>query len=115
MSKDGQYFEKARDAPKAILKNELFNVWGIDFMGPFPNSYGNKFILIAVDYVSKWIEAIACPAANSKVIKRLFKKVIFPRYDLPRVVISDGGSHFINRSFDSLLKKYGVNHKVATA
>jgi Integrase core domain/Integrase zinc binding domain len=99
----------------AILEIELFDVWGIDFMGPFPSSYGNKFILVAVDYVSKWIEAIACPAADSKVVKQLFKKVIFPRFGIPRVVISDGGSHFINRSFDNLLEKYGVTHKVATA
>jgi Integrase zinc binding domain len=80
----------------AILEIELFDVWGIDFMGPFPSSYGNKFILVAVDYIFKWIEAIACPAADSKVVKRLFKKVIFPRFGVPRVVISDGGSHFIN-------------------
>ncbi len=97
-----------------ILEVELFDVWGIDFMGPFPSSQGNKFILVAVDYVSKWIEAIACPKADSKVVKKLFKKVIFPRFGVPRVVISDGGSHFVNRAFDKLLEKYGVNHKVAT-
>jgi hypothetical protein len=97
-----------------ILEVELFDVWGIDFMGPFLSSMGNKFILVAVDYVSKWIEAIACPAADSKVVKKLFKKVIFPRFGVPRVVISDGGSHFVNRSFDKLLEKYGVSHKVAT-
>ena len=39
-----------------ILKIELFDVWGIDFMGPFPNSFGNQYILVAMDYVSKWVE-----------------------------------------------------------
>jgi len=43
----------------SILEVEIFDVWGIDFMGPFPSSYGNKYILVAVDYVSKWVEAIA--------------------------------------------------------
>jgi hypothetical protein len=54
------------------------------------------------------------PTADSEVVKRLFKKVIFPRFGVPRVVISDGSSHFINRSFDGLLEKYRVNHKLAT-
>ena len=40
-----------------ILEVEIFDVWGIDFMGPFPNSFGNQFILVAVDYVSKWVKA----------------------------------------------------------
>lgn len=46
---------------KNILEMKIFDVWGIDFMGPFPSSYRNKFILIVVDYVSKWIEAVASP------------------------------------------------------
>ncbi|XP_021714895.1 uncharacterized protein LOC110682862 [Chenopodium quinoa] len=73
---------------------EIFDVWGIDFMGPFPSSFGNKYILVAVDYVSKWVEAIASPTNDAKVVVKLFKKVIFPRFGVPRAVISDGGSHF---------------------
>jgi len=98
----------------SILEVELFDVWGIDFMGPFPSSCNNKYILVAVDYVSKWVEAVASPTADSAVVRKLFKKIIFPRFGVPRVVISDGGSHFINRQFDALLLKYGVKHKVAT-
>ncbi|CAA7042933.1 unnamed protein product [Microthlaspi erraticum] len=69
---------------------------------------------VAVDYVSKWVEAIASPTNDAKVVLKLFKSIIFPRYGVPRVVISDGGSHFINKVFENLLKKYGVKHKVAT-
>lgn len=83
-------------------------------MGPFPSSCNKKYILVAVDYVSKWVEAIPSPTADSKVVKRLFKKVIFPRFGVSRAIISDGGSHFINRQFNNLLKKYGVNYRVAT-
>ena len=97
-----------------ILEVEPFDVWGIDFMGPFPKSGINQYILVAVDYVSKWVEAIATHSADSKVVKQLFKKTIFPRFGVPKVVISDGGSHFINRTFAKLLEKYGVTHKVAT-
>ncbi|KAL0742243.1 hypothetical protein Bca4012_083756 [Brassica carinata] len=97
-----------------ILEVEVFDVWGIDFMGPFPSSYGNKYILVAVDYVSKWVEAIASPTNDSRVVVKMFKSNIFPRFGVPRVVISDGGSHFINKVFEGLLKKNGVKHKVAT-
>ncbi|CAA7040709.1 unnamed protein product [Microthlaspi erraticum] len=98
-----------------ILEVEIFDVWGIDFMGPFkPASNGHNYILVAVDYVSKWIEAIPCPACDAKVVIKLFRTIIFPRYGIPRVVISDGGSHFINKVFEKLMKSYGVKHKVAT-
>ena len=46
---------------QGILVVKIFYVWGIDFMGPFPSSFGNIYILLAVDYVSKWVEASACP------------------------------------------------------
>ncbi|XP_024014519.1 uncharacterized protein LOC112088467 [Eutrema salsugineum] len=62
-------------------------------MGPFVSSYGNQYILGAVDYVSKWVEAVASPTNDSKVVVKLFKSIIFPRFGVPRVVISDGGSH----------------------
>jgi hypothetical protein len=51
-----------------ILMVELFDVWGIDFMGPFPNSYGNLYILVGVDYVSKWVEAVPSKTNDHKVI-----------------------------------------------
>ncbi|CAA7034128.1 unnamed protein product [Microthlaspi erraticum] len=98
-----------------ILDVEIFDVWGIYFMGPFNSaSHANNYILVAVDYVSKWIEAIACPACDAKVVIKLLKTIIFPRYGITTVVISDGGSHCINKVFEKLMKNYGVKHKVAT-
>ena len=84
-------------------------------MGPFSSSKGNEYILVAVDYVSKWVEAVACPNADANAVKRLFNNVIFPRFGVPRAVISDGGKHFINHQFEQLLKRHGVTHKVATS
>ncbi|XP_056691920.1 uncharacterized protein [Spinacia oleracea] len=107
---------KRQELPQTgILEVEPFDVWGIDFMGPFPSSCGNRYILVAVDYVTKWVEAIASPTNDSNVVKKLFKKIIFPRFGVPRVVISDGGSHFHQRTFKALLKKHGVTQKVGMA
>ena len=90
---------------KFILEVEFFDCWGIDFMGPFPSSYGNKYILVAVDYVSKWVEAVASRTNDTSVFIKLFKSIIFPRFGAPRIVISDGGTHFINKSLMDYLKR----------
>ncbi|XP_061357214.1 uncharacterized protein LOC133301576 [Gastrolobium bilobum] len=97
-----------------IMEVELFDVWGIDFMGPFPPSFGNKYILVAVDYVSKWVEAVATPTNDARKVLKFIKKNIFTRFGTPRAIISDGGTHFVNKQFQLLLKKYGVQHKIAT-
>ena len=94
-----------------ILELEVFDVWGIDFMGPFPSSYGNQFILVAVDYVSKWVEAIASPTNDHKVVLKLFNKIIFPRFGVPKAVISDNGSHFVHNAFQKMLRKHGVHQR----
>ncbi|PIN08325.1 DNA-directed DNA polymerase [Handroanthus impetiginosus] len=87
---------------------------GIDFMGPFVPSFGNIYILVAVDYVSKWVEAIVVPNNDSKAVVNFIKKNIFSRFGTLRAIISDGGTHFCNRSFETLLSKYGVKHKIFT-
>ncbi|KAK9070504.1 hypothetical protein SSX86_010906 [Deinandra increscens subsp. villosa] len=92
---------------------EIFDVWGIDFMGPFPSSYGNKYILVAVDYVSKWVEAQALPTNDARVVTKFLKK-LFARFGTPKALISDRGTHFCNAQMEKLLKKYGVNHRLAT-
>ncbi|CAN6579362.1 unnamed protein product [Malus baccata var. baccata] len=97
-----------------ILVVEIFDVCGIDFMGPFPSSFGFTYILLAVDYVSKWVEAKATRTNDSKVVADFVKTNIFSRFGMPRVLISDGGSHFCNRTIEALLKKYHVTHKVST-
>ena len=84
-------------------------------MGPFPPSCGYLYILLAVDYVSKWVEAIPTRTNDHKVVLKFLKEHIFSLFGVPRAIISDGGLHFCNRPFENLLKKYGVTHKVSTA
>ncbi|GKB72366.1 reverse transcriptase domain-containing protein [Tanacetum coccineum] len=93
---------------------EIFDVWGIDFMGPFPSSRGNRYILVAVDYVSKWVEAKALPTNDARVVVK-FLKQLFSRFGTPWAIISDRGTHFCNDQFSNVLKKYGVTHKLSTS
>jgi len=78
----------------------------------FPPSYSNQYIIVAVNYVSKWVEVVALPTNDANVVVNFLKK-IFSRIDTPRAIISDGGKYFCNRQIDSLLSKYGVKHRVA--
>jgi hypothetical protein len=97
-----------------ILIVEIFDVWGIDFMGPFPPSFGYEYILVGVDYVPKWVEAVATKTNDHKVVVKFIQANIFSRFGTPRAIISDGGKHFCNRFLKTLLLKYSVTHKVAT-
>nr|XP_016502078.1 PREDICTED: uncharacterized protein LOC107820332 [Nicotiana tabacum] len=97
-----------------IQEVEVFDMWGIYFMGQFVSPYGNKYILVVVDYVSKWVEAVALSTNDAKGVTSFLKKNIFTHFGTQRAIISDGGTHFCNRAFARLLEKYGVRHKIAT-
>ena len=68
---------------------EVFDCWSLDFMGPFPPSFGNLYILLGVDYVSKWVETVACKSNDHKVVLKFLKENIFSRFGIPRAIISD--------------------------
>ncbi|GJT45082.1 reverse transcriptase domain-containing protein [Tanacetum coccineum] len=70
---------------------EIFDVWGINFMGPFLKSHNFEYILIAVDYVSKWAEAQALPTNDARVVITFLKK-LFYHFGMPKALISDRGS-----------------------
>ncbi|XP_071921880.1 uncharacterized protein [Coffea arabica] len=94
---------------------EIFDVWGIDFMGPFPTSFGFLYILLAVDYVSKWVEAKATRTNDSRVVADFIRTNIFVRFGMPRAIVSDRGTHFCNKTIAALFRKYGVLHRVSTS
>jgi len=105
---------KRHEMPQSgILELELFDVCEVDFMGPFPHSHNNLYILVVVEYVSKWVEAVATPTNDSKVVLKFLKKNIFTRFGTPRALLSDNGTQFCSKPLESLLKKYGLFHKVA--
>nr|GEV69735.1 reverse transcriptase domain-containing protein [Tanacetum cinerariifolium] len=91
-----------------------FIVKGIDFMGPFPSSRGNKYILVAVDYLSKWVKAKVLPTNDAHVVCK-FLKSLFARFGAPQAITSDRGTHFCNDQFAKVMLKYGVTHRLSTA
>nr|GEY06648.1 reverse transcriptase domain-containing protein [Tanacetum cinerariifolium] len=95
--RQGKISQKDEMPQNSIQVCEIFDVWGIDFMGPFPSSKGNKYILVAVDYLSKWVEAL------------------FSRFGTPKAIISDRGTHFCNDQFARIMSKYEVTHRLSTA
>nr|GEV05355.1 reverse transcriptase domain-containing protein [Tanacetum cinerariifolium] len=99
---------------KNLAKDHLSRLENPYFMGPFPSSRGNRYILVAVDYLSKWVEAKALPTNDDHVVV-MFLKSLFARFKTPRAIISDRGTYFCNDKFAKVMSKYGVTHRLATA
>nr|GFB08451.1 reverse transcriptase domain-containing protein [Tanacetum cinerariifolium] len=111
--RQGNISQKDEMPQNVIQVYEIFDVWGIHFMGPFPSLRGNRYILVAVDYLSKWVEVKALPTNEARVVVK-FLKSIFARFRTPRAIISDRGIHFCNDKFAKVMSKYGVTYRLAT-
>nr|XP_027081084.1 uncharacterized protein LOC113703802 [Coffea arabica] len=98
------------DIDNFLVTNQL----PADFIGPFPSSFGFLYILLAVDYVSKWVEVKATRTNDSRVVVEFIKSNIFVRFGMPRAIVSDRGTNFYNKAITALFRKYGVLHKVST-
>nr|GEX37547.1 reverse transcriptase domain-containing protein [Tanacetum cinerariifolium] len=105
------YKEKTKKLHDSKIKNRFFNV---DFMGPLPSLQGNRYIFVAVDYLSKWVEAKALPTNDARVVV-MFLKSLSARFGTPRGIISDRGAYFCNDKFAKVMSKYGVTHRLTTA
>ncbi|GJQ90159.1 reverse transcriptase domain-containing protein [Tanacetum coccineum] len=112
--RQGKISQRDEMPQNSIQVCEIFNVWGIDFMGPFSSSRGNKYILVAVNYLSKWVELKALLTNDAQVICK-FLKSLFARFGAPRAIISDRGTHFCNDQFAKVMVKYGVTRRLSTA
>ncbi|GKD61717.1 reverse transcriptase domain-containing protein [Tanacetum coccineum] len=99
--RQGKISQRDEMPQNSIQVCEIFDVWGIDFMGPFSSSRGNKYIIVAVDYLSKWVEVKALLTNDARVVVK-FLKSLFARFGTPRAIISDRGTHFF---YDRGLKR----------
>ena len=79
-----------------VIIMEIVYVWDIDFMGPCLISFGNMYILLVVDYMSDWVEAIPTRMNDANVVVKFLRENIFYRYGMPRAIISDQGTRFNN-------------------
>ncbi|GJX85780.1 reverse transcriptase domain-containing protein [Tanacetum coccineum] len=93
---------------------EILDIWGINFMGPFLKSHKFEYILVVVNYVSKWAEAQALPTNDARVVITFLKKLLC-RFGIPKALISDRGTHFCNKIMEKTMKRYGVNHRFSTS
>nr|GEX01997.1 reverse transcriptase domain-containing protein [Tanacetum cinerariifolium] len=112
--RQGKISQRDEMPQNAIQVCEIFDVWGIDFMGSFPSSKCNKYILVAVDYLSKWVKAKALHTNDARVVVK-FLKSLFSRFGILRAIKSDRGTHSCNDQFTRVMIKYGVTHHLATA
>nr|GEU56390.1 reverse transcriptase domain-containing protein [Tanacetum cinerariifolium] len=98
----------------SIQVSEIIDILGIDFIGPFPKFHKSKYILVAIDYVPKWAKAEALPMNDTRVVINYLTK-LFSRFGIPKVLISDRGTHFCNKQMDKVLKRFGVYHPFSIA
>ena len=82
-------------------------------MGPFPMSFDFLYIILAIDYVSKWVEAKATHINDPRVVLDFVKSNIFVRFGMPKAIVSDKETHLCNKTIAALFQKYGVLHKVS--
>ncbi|GJY93200.1 reverse transcriptase domain-containing protein, partial [Tanacetum coccineum] len=113
-SMPGNISSRDETPQKYIQVCKIFDVWGIDFMGPSPSSNENKYVLVVIDYVSKWVEAQAFPTNDARNVVN-FLKILFTRFGIPMALISDRGTHFYNYQMEKAMKRYGVVHQFSTA
>nr|GEU70045.1 reverse transcriptase domain-containing protein [Tanacetum cinerariifolium] len=106
--------QEAFDILKACHEGPTEGHHGIDFMGPFSSLRGNRYILVAVEYLSKWVEAKVLPTNDARVVV-MFLKSLFARFRTPKAIVSDRGTNFFNDKFAKLMFKYGVTHRLSTA
>nr|GEW67696.1 hypothetical protein [Tanacetum cinerariifolium] len=100
--RQGKISQRDEMPQNVIQVCKIFDVCGIDFMGPFPSLRENRYILVAIDYLSKWVEAKALPTNDARVVVK-FLKSLFARFETPRAIISDRGTHFCNDKFAKVM------------
>ncbi|MCO5555292.1 hypothetical protein L7F22_008837 [Adiantum nelumboides] len=98
---------------RPMMGARAFAKWGIDFVGPCPPAYKShaQYIIVAMDYLAKWIEAKATTKNDAKTTVQFLYENIFTRYGLPIEIVSDRGIHFINEVIEQLLNEFMVIHR----
>ncbi|PKI42788.1 hypothetical protein CRG98_036822 [Punica granatum] len=93
-----------------------FSMWGMDVIGPIDPkaSNGHLFILVAIDYFTKWIEAITLASVTAKALARFLKRDVIARYGVPATIVTDNAKNLNNKIIDELCAQFKVQHRNST-
>ena len=98
-----------------ITPSSLFDRWGVDIVGPLPvTQNGNRYIIVAVDYFSRWPEAQPLKEANANTVANFLYREIICRFGAPQVLQSDRGTHFLNQVIKELTEKFRIKHSLSS-
>nr|GEX19691.1 reverse transcriptase domain-containing protein [Tanacetum cinerariifolium]GEX44716.1 reverse transcriptase domain-containing protein [Tanacetum cinerariifolium] len=111
--RQGKISQRDEMPQNSIQVCEIFDVWGIDFMVPFLSFRGNKYILVVVEYLSKWVESKALPTIDARLVCK-FLKNLFARFGTSRAIINNRGTYFCNDQFAKVMQNFSVTHCLAT-
>ena len=95
-----------------------FEIWAIDFIGPFlipAKRTGARYIITTVEYVTKCVEVEPVNTCSSEIAAKFIYKNIITRFGFPITLISDQGSHFINKTIKALIDRFKIDHSRSTA
>ena len=107
---------KQNNQKKTILLTDIFERWGIDIVGPLPiTREGNRYIVVAIDYFSRWPEARPLKTANAETVVTFIYEEIICRFGPPRILQSDRGTHFVNEVIRKLTKRFRVRHSLSSS
>ena len=101
---------------RPVMATRAFSKWGIDFVGPIkpPTQHTHaEYIIVAIDYLTKWVEAKATVKNDAKTTTKFLYENLFTRFRLPIEIVSDQGVHFINEMIEFLLAEFMILHKRA--
>ena len=101
----------------SIMSTRAFSKWGIDFVGPIKppaKSTHAQYIIVAMDYLTKWVEAKAMVKNDARTTAKFLYEYVFTRYGLPIEIVSDQGVHFVNEVIEFLLNEFMVIHRKST-
>ena len=98
---------------RTIKVDQPFSKVGIDIVGPLPcTTKNNRYIVVAMDYLTKWPEARAIPDATAVSVASFFYEDIICRHGCPKEIVSDNGSAFISQMVESMLERHQIKHRL---
>src|SRR6266540_2237332 len=106
---------KENNRKRTIVPMDIFERWGIDIVGPLPQTEdGYRYIVVAIDYFSRWPEARPLTYANARQVAKFIYEEIICRFDASRVLQSDRGTHFVNEVIQELTDKFRIRHSLSS-